>query len=187
MEFKIGDQVLLHYTKAKKQWSRKFDPKNRLKIYHVKQQSLLSVHQLGTQIPLIRPEDIPQDLEPIIVIKIIFFNVDFSDQILQLLKQLFDAIQQSSAQIEITIDKKEIQYRDKNKKEVDGSSTRTKLSHPYKQTSPYKRKRKGNTVEIEPNTAKKKGKETEMKLCWVRIEKIREGLNRQTPELITEE
>ncbi|KAG9302277.1 hypothetical protein G9A89_008768 [Geosiphon pyriformis] len=27
MEFKIGDQVLLHCTKAKKQWSGKFDPK----------------------------------------------------------------------------------------------------------------------------------------------------------------
>ncbi|KAG9292587.1 hypothetical protein G9A89_006958 [Geosiphon pyriformis] len=27
MEFKIGDQVLLYYTKAEKQWSRKFDPK----------------------------------------------------------------------------------------------------------------------------------------------------------------
>ncbi|KAG9301617.1 hypothetical protein G9A89_016687 [Geosiphon pyriformis] len=90
MEFKIGDQVLLHHTKAKKQWSGKFDPKwdgpfhihkalgnrayklqledrilkkvahgNRLKIYHVKQESLSSVPQLGTQISLIRPEDIP--------------------------------------------------------------------------------------------------------------------------------
>ncbi|KAG9286144.1 hypothetical protein G9A89_010158 [Geosiphon pyriformis] len=27
MEFKIGDQVLLHRTKAEKQWSGKFDPK----------------------------------------------------------------------------------------------------------------------------------------------------------------
>ncbi|KAG9302792.1 hypothetical protein G9A89_009569 [Geosiphon pyriformis] len=27
MEFKIGDQVLLHHTKAEKQWSEKFDPK----------------------------------------------------------------------------------------------------------------------------------------------------------------
>ncbi|KAG9284367.1 hypothetical protein G9A89_023624 [Geosiphon pyriformis] len=27
MEFKIGNQVLLHRTKAEKQWSRKFDPK----------------------------------------------------------------------------------------------------------------------------------------------------------------
>ncbi|KAG9303023.1 hypothetical protein G9A89_001048 [Geosiphon pyriformis] len=27
MEFKIGDQVLLHHTKAEKQWSGKFDPK----------------------------------------------------------------------------------------------------------------------------------------------------------------
>ncbi|KAG9299802.1 hypothetical protein G9A89_013162 [Geosiphon pyriformis] len=77
MEFKIEDQVLLHCTKAEKQWSEKFDPKilkkvthgNRLKIYHVKQESLLSVPQLGTQILLIRPEDIPQDLEPIIIIK----------------------------------------------------------------------------------------------------------------------
>ncbi|KAG9297035.1 hypothetical protein G9A89_001536 [Geosiphon pyriformis] len=72
MEFKIGDQVLLHRTKAEKQWSGKFDPKwdvahgNRLKIYHVKQESLSSVPQLRTQISLIRPEDIPQDLEPII-------------------------------------------------------------------------------------------------------------------------
>ncbi|KAG9292233.1 hypothetical protein G9A89_023953 [Geosiphon pyriformis] len=27
MKFKIEDQVLLHCTKAKKQWSEKFDPK----------------------------------------------------------------------------------------------------------------------------------------------------------------
>ncbi|KAG9304353.1 hypothetical protein G9A89_019915 [Geosiphon pyriformis] len=27
VEFKIRDKVLLHYTKVKKQWSRKFDPK----------------------------------------------------------------------------------------------------------------------------------------------------------------
>ncbi|KAG9295151.1 hypothetical protein G9A89_006132 [Geosiphon pyriformis] len=97
MEFKIGDQVLLHRTKAEKQWSRKFNPKwdssfhihealgngayklrlknrilkkvvhgNWLKIYHVKQELSLSVSQLGTQISLIRPEDILQDLEPII-------------------------------------------------------------------------------------------------------------------------
>ncbi|KAG9288093.1 hypothetical protein G9A89_017688 [Geosiphon pyriformis] len=97
MEFKIGDQVLLHHTKAEKQWSGKFDPKwdssfhihealgnrayklrlenrilkkvahgNWLKIYHVKQELSSSVPQLGTQISLIRPEDIPRDLEPII-------------------------------------------------------------------------------------------------------------------------
>ncbi|KAG9288712.1 hypothetical protein G9A89_004331 [Geosiphon pyriformis] len=27
VEFKIENKVLLHYTKAEKQWSRKFDPK----------------------------------------------------------------------------------------------------------------------------------------------------------------
>ncbi|KAG9303358.1 hypothetical protein G9A89_013684 [Geosiphon pyriformis] len=113
--------------------------------------------------------------------------MDFSDQILQLLKQLFDAIQQSSAQIEITIDKKEIQYRNRSKKEVDESSTRTKLSHPYKQISLYEKKKKRNTVWIEPDTAKKKGKVTKMELCQVKIEKIRESLNRQTPELVTKE
>ncbi|KAG9285601.1 hypothetical protein G9A89_009241 [Geosiphon pyriformis] len=90
MEFKIGDQILLHRTKAEKQWNEKFDQKwdssfyihkalengayklqledkilkkvaygNRLKIYHVKQQLLSSVPQLGTQILLIKPEDIP--------------------------------------------------------------------------------------------------------------------------------
>ncbi|KAG9301988.1 hypothetical protein G9A89_021032 [Geosiphon pyriformis] len=90
MEFKIGNQVLLHHTKAEKQWSGKFNPKwndpfhihealengayklqledrilkkvahgNQLKIYHVKQESSSSVPQLGTQISLIRPEDIP--------------------------------------------------------------------------------------------------------------------------------
>ncbi|KAG9307630.1 hypothetical protein G9A89_023195 [Geosiphon pyriformis] len=100
MEFRIGDQVLLHHTKAKKQWSGKFDPKwdnlfhihkalgngayklrledrilkkvvhgNWLKIYHVKQESSSSIPQLGTQISLIRPENIPRDLEPIIVIE----------------------------------------------------------------------------------------------------------------------
>ncbi|KAG9286175.1 hypothetical protein G9A89_010189 [Geosiphon pyriformis] len=100
MEFKIGDQILLHHTKVEKQWSRKFDPKwdslfhiykalgngayklqlenrilkkiahgNWLKIYHAKQELSSSVLQLGTQISLIRLEDISQDLEPIIVIK----------------------------------------------------------------------------------------------------------------------
>ncbi|KAG9291600.1 hypothetical protein G9A89_022019 [Geosiphon pyriformis] len=32
MEFKIEDQVLLHCTKAEKQWSGKFDPKYGTKI-----------------------------------------------------------------------------------------------------------------------------------------------------------
>ncbi|KAG9299508.1 hypothetical protein G9A89_020679 [Geosiphon pyriformis] len=46
------------------------------------------------------------------------FNIDLSDQILQLSKQLFDAIQQFSAQIEVTINRKKICYKDRNKKGI---------------------------------------------------------------------
>ncbi|KAG9301267.1 hypothetical protein G9A89_012650 [Geosiphon pyriformis] len=79
VKFRIGNKVLLYHTKVEKQWNGKFDLKwnglfhiheilgnrsyktaheNYLKIYQT--QGLTSVElQLGTQIPLIRPEDIP--------------------------------------------------------------------------------------------------------------------------------
>ncbi|KAG9294673.1 hypothetical protein G9A89_008152 [Geosiphon pyriformis] len=43
---------------------------NQLKIYHAKQKLSSSIFQLGIQISLIRPEDISQDLKPIIIIEI---------------------------------------------------------------------------------------------------------------------
>ncbi|KAG9295158.1 hypothetical protein G9A89_006139 [Geosiphon pyriformis] len=81
MEFKIEDQDgPFHIHEALRNRAYKLQLKdkilkkvahgNRLKIYHVKQELLSSVPQLRTQISLIRPEDILQDLEPIIVIKI---------------------------------------------------------------------------------------------------------------------
>ncbi|KAG9304203.1 hypothetical protein G9A89_019765 [Geosiphon pyriformis] len=42
--------------------------------------------------------------------------MDLSDQILKLSKQLFETIQKFSAQIEITINKKEIRYKDKSRR-----------------------------------------------------------------------
>ncbi|KAG9307005.1 hypothetical protein G9A89_003056 [Geosiphon pyriformis] len=57
--------------------------------------------------------------------------MDFSDQILKLSKQLFETIQKSPAQIEITIDKKEIWYKDKSRRREDESSIKTKRSLFY--------------------------------------------------------
>ncbi|KAG9293194.1 hypothetical protein G9A89_010531 [Geosiphon pyriformis] len=57
--------------------------------------------------------------------------MDLSDQILKLSKQLFKTIQKSTSQIEITIDKKEIRYKDKSRREEDKSSIRTKHFLPY--------------------------------------------------------
>ncbi|KAG9305658.1 hypothetical protein G9A89_022580 [Geosiphon pyriformis] len=57
--------------------------------------------------------------------------MDLSDQILKLSKQLFETIQKLTSQIEITIDKKEIWYKDKSRREEDESLIRTKHSLPY--------------------------------------------------------
>ncbi|KAG9305430.1 hypothetical protein G9A89_021148 [Geosiphon pyriformis] len=57
--------------------------------------------------------------------------MNFSDQILKLSKQLFETIQKSTSQIEITIDKKEIWYKDKSRRGKDKSSIRTKCFLPY--------------------------------------------------------
>ncbi|KAG9298365.1 hypothetical protein G9A89_003182 [Geosiphon pyriformis] len=57
--------------------------------------------------------------------------MDLSDQILKLSKQLFETIQKLTSQIEITIDKKEIWYKDKSRRGEDESSIRTKHSLPY--------------------------------------------------------
>ncbi|KAG9284379.1 hypothetical protein G9A89_023636 [Geosiphon pyriformis] len=101
VEFKIGDKVLLHCTKAEKQWNRKFDPKwnrpfyikkilenrsyklkwdnkilakaahgNQLKpYYHIVLPSTSNILQLGVQRILVQPDKIPQNLEPIIIIR----------------------------------------------------------------------------------------------------------------------
>ncbi|KAG9306200.1 hypothetical protein G9A89_016104 [Geosiphon pyriformis] len=86
MEFKIGDQVLLYYglfhihealgngaykLRLEDKILKKVVHRNQLKIYHAKQKSSSSIPQLGTQISLIRPEDIPRDLKPIIIIEIV--------------------------------------------------------------------------------------------------------------------
>ncbi|KAG9306184.1 hypothetical protein G9A89_016088 [Geosiphon pyriformis] len=49
---------------------------------------------------------------------------------------------------------------------MDKSLIRTKLSHPYKQIYSYERKRKRDMAKIGPDTAKEKGKMTEIKLYW---------------------
>ncbi|KAG9289793.1 hypothetical protein G9A89_015373 [Geosiphon pyriformis] len=101
VEFKIGDKVLLYYTKVEKQWSRKFDPKwdrlfhieeilenkayklrlnnkiltkaaysDQLKqYYHIVLSSTSNISQLRVQRILVKPNKIPQDLEPIIIIE----------------------------------------------------------------------------------------------------------------------
>ncbi|KAG9289288.1 hypothetical protein G9A89_007849 [Geosiphon pyriformis] len=99
-EFKVGNKVLLHKTKAEKQWSEKFENKwdgpfyiyeilgnrsyklrlddkilakvahgNRLKHYHSKNNPEPLISQIGTHSPLINPEDIPRNLESIIIIE----------------------------------------------------------------------------------------------------------------------
>ncbi|KAG9287979.1 hypothetical protein G9A89_017574 [Geosiphon pyriformis] len=75
MEFKIGDQILLHYTKTEKQWSGKFDPKWD-SPFHIHEALENRAYKLQLEDKILkkvahgnRPEDIPRDLEPIIVIK----------------------------------------------------------------------------------------------------------------------
>ncbi|KAG9291122.1 hypothetical protein G9A89_012994 [Geosiphon pyriformis] len=99
-EFKIGNKVLLHRTKAEKQWSGKFENKwngpffihkvldnrlyklrlddkilakvahgDHLKHYHSRNNPEPLIPQIGTHSPLVSPEDIPQNLEPIVVIE----------------------------------------------------------------------------------------------------------------------
>ncbi|KAG9301276.1 hypothetical protein G9A89_012659 [Geosiphon pyriformis] len=101
IKFRIEDKVLLHRTKAEKQWSGKFDPKwdklfyieeilgngayklrlnnkiltkaahgDRLKSYqNIILASTSNILQLGAQRILVQPDEIPQDLEPIIIIE----------------------------------------------------------------------------------------------------------------------
>ncbi|KAG9295673.1 hypothetical protein G9A89_002991 [Geosiphon pyriformis] len=99
-EFKIGNKVLLHRTKAEKQWSGKFESKwdgpffihevlgngsyklrlndkilakvahgDHLKYYNFRNNPEPLIPQIGTHFPLINPEDILRNLEPIIVIE----------------------------------------------------------------------------------------------------------------------
>ncbi|KAG9303219.1 hypothetical protein G9A89_003341 [Geosiphon pyriformis] len=99
-EFKIGNKVLLHRTKAKKQWSGKFENKwdrlffihkvlgnglyklrlnnkilakvahgDHLKHYNFRNNPEPLILQIGTHSSLINPENIPQNLEPIVVIE----------------------------------------------------------------------------------------------------------------------
>ncbi|KAG9292898.1 hypothetical protein G9A89_016260 [Geosiphon pyriformis] len=99
-ELKIGNKVLLHRTKAEKQWSGKFENKwdkpffihkvlgnrsyklrlddkilakvahgDHLKHYNSKNNPELLIPQIGIHSPLINPEDITRNLEPIVVIE----------------------------------------------------------------------------------------------------------------------
>ncbi|KAG9302635.1 hypothetical protein G9A89_007339 [Geosiphon pyriformis] len=81
--------------------------------------------------------------------------MDLSNQILKLSKQLFKTIQKLTSQIEITIDKKEIQYKDKSRRGEDESSIRTKHSLPY---SPPKRQC-GKKNCLQAGGGKEEGKE----------------------------
>ncbi|KAG9292795.1 hypothetical protein G9A89_006356 [Geosiphon pyriformis] len=83
------------------------------------------------------------------------FNMDLSDQILKLSKQLFETIQKSTSQIEITIDKKEIWYKDKSRRGEDESSIRTKHSLPY----PPPKRQCGKKNCLQAGGGKKGGKE----------------------------
>ncbi|KAG9290850.1 hypothetical protein G9A89_010999 [Geosiphon pyriformis] len=88
----IGNKVLLHRTKAEKQWNGPFHieeilrnrayklrlnnkiltkaaHRDRLKPYHhIALLSTSNIPQLGVQRILVQPDEIPRDLEPIIII-----------------------------------------------------------------------------------------------------------------------
>ncbi|KAG9305924.1 hypothetical protein G9A89_016577 [Geosiphon pyriformis] len=99
-KFKIGNKVLLHRTKAEKQWSGKFENKwdrpffihevlgnglyklrlddkilakvahgDHLKHYHSRNNPEPLIPQIGIHSSLVSPENIPQNLEPIVVIE----------------------------------------------------------------------------------------------------------------------
>ncbi|KAG9286978.1 hypothetical protein G9A89_001216 [Geosiphon pyriformis] len=99
-EFKVENKVLLHRTKAEKQWSGKFENKwdgpfyihkildnrsyklrlddkilakvvheDKLKHYHSRNNSETLIPQIGTHSLLINSENIPRNLEPIIIIE----------------------------------------------------------------------------------------------------------------------
>ncbi|KAG9292304.1 hypothetical protein G9A89_009116 [Geosiphon pyriformis] len=77
VEFKIGDKILLHRIKAEKQWkeilgNRAYKLRLNNKILIKAAHTLLStsnILQLGVQKILVKPDKIPQDLEPIIIIE----------------------------------------------------------------------------------------------------------------------
>ncbi|KAG9298415.1 hypothetical protein G9A89_000414 [Geosiphon pyriformis] len=106
--------------------------------------------------------------------------MDLSNQILQLLKQLFDVIQQFSAQIEITINKKKLWYKDKSRKEENESSTRTKYFFPY--TPPKKQYWRKNCFWAEGEKEREKRREKGYKRRYLvpEIEEIKKSLSRGT-------
>ncbi|KAG9302514.1 hypothetical protein G9A89_007218 [Geosiphon pyriformis] len=121
VEFKIEDKVLLHRTKVEKQWSEKFDPKWN-KPFHIEEilgngayklrwnnkiltkavhtsSSTNNISQLGVQQILVQPDEIPQDLEPIIIIgpnticdKGNQEKMEIPDHIYTIAQQLFQAL-----------------------------------------------------------------------------------------------
>ncbi|KAG9301333.1 hypothetical protein G9A89_018005 [Geosiphon pyriformis] len=106
--------------------------------------------------------------------------MDFSDQILKLSKQLFETIQKSTSQIEITINKKEIWYKDKSKRGENKSSIRIKCSFPTHHP-------KGNVGgkiafrrEVEKKEAKNKKKKEKLPPAYW-FYKIEEQLDLKTP------
>ncbi|KAG9298265.1 hypothetical protein G9A89_002753 [Geosiphon pyriformis] len=68
VEFKIEDKVLLHYTKDNKILTKAAHSDRLKSYYHIVSSSTSNISQLGVQRILVQPDEISQDLEPIIII-----------------------------------------------------------------------------------------------------------------------
>ncbi|KAG9290649.1 hypothetical protein G9A89_011612 [Geosiphon pyriformis] len=113
--------------------------------------------------------------------------MDLSDQILKLSKQLFETIQKSTSQIEITIDKKEIWYKDKSRREEDKSLIRTKHSLSY--PPPERQCWRKNCLRIRggKEEGKKREKGYKRRYLVLELEEIKEALAHGTKLSETEE
>ncbi|KAG9296603.1 hypothetical protein G9A89_015195 [Geosiphon pyriformis] len=106
--------------------------------------------------------------------------MNLSDQILKLSKQLFETIQKLTSQIEITIDKKEIWYKDKSRRREDKSSIRTKHSFPY--PPPERQCWRKNCFQVGGGKEGDKEQEKDYKRRYLvpKLKKIKEALARET-------
>ncbi|KAG9285984.1 hypothetical protein G9A89_022660 [Geosiphon pyriformis] len=113
--------------------------------------------------------------------------MDLSDQILKLSKQLFETIQKLTFQIEITIDKKEIRYKDKNRRGEDESLIRTKCSLFY--PPPERQCWRKNCLQAEGRKegSKKREKGYKRRYLVPELKEIKEALARETKLLKTGE